>query len=105
MLIGQTTLTQGNLTHSHIYLRGFFDRFPSDAVGGSNRAEAAPRLVLVDWGGPTSVETDLCGEKQIFRARSWIREFFAANNAEAGDEVLIEEAAPYAYRVRLNKAS
>lgn len=105
MLIGQASLTPGNLKHSHIYLRAFFDRFPPDTVGGSNKAETAPRLLLIDWGGPALIETDLCGEKRIFRARRWIREFFAANDAAPGDEVVIEETSAYAYRIRLNKAS
>jgi len=42
-LIGQIEITQGNIDNNHIYLRSFFDRFPEDAVGGSNRHEKAAR--------------------------------------------------------------
>lgn len=104
-LIGQVEITQGNIDHNHIYLRSFFERFPEDAVGGSNRHEKAAREVIVDWGGGAPIHTDLDGSKRFFRARGWIRDFFELHDAEAGDRVLIEETGPYAYKVRLRKTS
>ncbi|MGP0104074.1 hypothetical protein [Rhodoblastus sp.] len=104
-LIGQVEITQGNIDHNHIYLRSFFERFPEDAVGGSNRHEKAAREVIVDWGGSAPIHTDLDGSKRFFRARGWIRDFFELHEAEAGDRVLIEETGPYAYKVRLRKTS
>ncbi len=74
--IGTTEITQGNIDNNHIYLRSFFERFPADAIGGSNRASAAQREIAVDWGGATVVMTDLDGQKKFFRKRAWIREFF-----------------------------
>lgn len=103
-LIGQVEITQGNLDNNHIYLRSFFDRFPEDAVGGSNRHEKAAREIVVDWGGGAPVHTDLDGSKRFFRARGWVRNFFELNGAEAGDRVLVEQTNPYSYRVRLHKA-
>lgn len=100
-LIGQVEITQGNINHHHIYLRSFFDRFPDDAIGGSNRQQKAARDVTVDWGGGDPVQTDLDGAKQFFRARGWIRTFFELNGAQAGDVVEVYEAGPYAYRVRM----
>lgn len=97
--LGTTEITQGNLNHSHIYLRSFFEAFPEDAVGGSNRALAAPREITVDWGGGAAVMTDLDGAKRFFRKRGWIRSFFERNGVRAGDMVLVEEIAPYRYRV------
>lgn len=97
--LGTTEITQGNLNHSHIYLRSFFEAFPEDAVGGSNRALAAPREIAVDWGGGAAVMTDLDGAKRFFRKRGWIRSFFERNGVRAGDMVLVEEIAPYCYRV------
>lgn len=97
--LGTTEITQGNLNHSHIYLRSFFEAFPEDAVGGSNRALAAPREITVDWGGGAAVMTDLDGAKRFFRKRGWIRSFFERNGVRAGDMVLVEEIAPYCYRV------
>ncbi|RMF10406.1 MAG: hypothetical protein D6763_05795 [Alphaproteobacteria bacterium] len=98
-LIGTTEITQGNIDNSHIYLRGFFEKFPADAIGGSNRASAASRKIAVDWGGGTVVMTDLDGTKRFFRKRGWIREFFERHGVRAGDKVTVEEIAPYTYRV------
>ena len=99
--IGTTEITQGNIDNDHIYLRSFFDKFPADAIGGSNRASAAQREIAVDWGGETVVMTDLDGAKRFFRRRGWIREFFERHGARAGDMVTVEEIAPYSYRVVL----
>jgi len=101
--LGKVEITQGNIDHDHIYLRSFFDRFPHDAIGGSNKSSKAPRNILVDWGADSWIETDLDGSKKFFRARSWIASFFQANNARAGDTVSVEEMSPYRYRVRLHK--
>ena len=100
---GTTEITQGNIDNNHIYLRGFFEKFPADAVGGSNRAAAAQREIAVDWGGAVVVMTDLDGAKRFFRKRGWIREFFERNGARAGDMVTVEEVAPYSYRVALRR--
>lgn len=101
--IGTTEITQGNIDNDHIYLRGFLDKFPADAIGGSNRASAAQREISVDWGGGTVVMTDLDGTKRFFRKRGWIREFFARHGARAGDMVTVEEVASYSYRVALQR--
>jgi hypothetical protein len=98
-LIGEVKVTQGNIDNNHIYLRSIFDRFPADAKGGSNKASAAKKEIIVDWGGPELVRTDLDGEKKFFRARGWINAFYKLNRAKAGDKVRIEETGPYRYRV------
>lgn len=102
--IGEVTITDGNIANSHIYLRSFFDRFPSDAVGGSNKASAAKRELTIDWGGAEPMVTDLDGSKKFFRARGWIGAFYKLNRAQAGDRVVVEQTAPYRYRIRLQKA-
>ncbi|MDF2372379.1 MAG: ASCH domain-containing protein [Rhizobiaceae bacterium] len=99
--IGECEISQGNIDHNHLYLRSFFDRFPADAVGGSNKSLLAARTIAVDWGGSESVVTDLDGSKKFFRARGWISRFFKQNNVHAGQKVLVEEIGPYHYRVRL----
>jgi len=101
--VGEAEITQGNIDHKHIYLRNFFDRFPSDAVGGSNKAEKAAREILVDW-GQGEVRTDLDGSKKFFRARGWIDSFFRANNVVVGDVVRVEETGPYQYSVLKRKS-
>ncbi|MFZ9198477.1 MAG: exonuclease domain-containing protein [Paracoccaceae bacterium] len=97
--IGTTEITQGNIDNNHIYLRSFFEQFPADAIGGSNFASAAQREVAVDWGGGNVVMTDLDGSKRFFRKRGWIREFFEGHGARAGDRVMVNEVAPYSYRL------
>lgn len=101
--IGETVLTQGNIDHNHIYLRDFFDRFPTDAVGGSNKKHKAIRDIMVLWDGGPAVVTDLDGSKKLFRARSWIHTFFVHHVVTPGDRVVVEEGEPYHYRVRCEK--
>lgn len=100
-LIGEVPVTQGNIDHNHIYLRSIFDKFPADAKGGSNKGSAAKREIVVDWGDPEPVRTDLDSDKKFFRARGWIGRFYKLNRAKAGDKVRIEETAPYRYRVSI----
>jgi hypothetical protein len=102
--IGEVVISEGNIANNHIYLRSFFDRFPADVVGGSNKASIARRTVTIEWGGPEPVVTDLDGTKKLFRARSWIGAFFQRNRAAPGDTVIVEQIAPYRYRVALRKA-
>lgn len=102
--IGISEITQANIKNNHIYLRGFFAKFPEDAIGGSNRSMAARREVTIDYGGETAIMTDLDGAKMFFRKRGWVRSFFERNGIVAGDKVLVEEIAPYSYRVSLLRA-
>lgn len=103
-IVGEVEITQANIEHSHIYLRGFFDQFPSDAIGGSNKASIAPRQVSVDYGGGATIMTDLDGLKRFFRNRSLAREFFALHSARVGDFAVLERLAPYQYRLRLRRS-
>ena len=103
--IGIVEITQGNIDNNHIYLRSFFEKFPADAIGGSNRASAAQREIAVDWGGDTVVMTDLDGAKRFFRKRSWIREFFERNGAKAGESLTVEQTGPYSYRVSMSRGA
>lgn len=98
-VIGEVEITDGNIANNHIYLRSFFDRFPADAIGGSNKATRAKRDLTIDWGGAEPVQTDLDGQKRIFRARGWIGAFYQLHRARAGDRVVVEEIAAYRYRV------
>ncbi len=102
-VIGEVEITEGNITHNHIYLRSFFDRFPGDAIGGSNKSTRAKRDLMIDWGGAEPVQTDLDGQKKFFRARGWIGAFYQLHSARAGDRVVVEEIAAYRYRVSLRK--
>jgi DNA polymerase III epsilon subunit-like protein len=103
-LIGRSVLSQSNLNNHHFYLRDFISSFPEEALGGSNRASAAERTLTISWGGAFSVVTDIDLTKKIFRDRSWVRSFFAENDARAGDTVEITETAPFCYQVALVRA-
>lgn len=100
----QTQLTDGNIKNSLFYLRGHLHRFPSDIVGGPNLDAKASKEATIDWGGPTPAMSDIDSEKQFFRRRGWIKQFFETAGARAGDWVYVEEVAPYHYRVSLGKA-
>ena len=99
-LLGTTKITQANIDHNHIYLRPFFEKFPADAIGGSNMSSVARREIAVDWGGETTVMTDLDGKKLLFRKRGWVSGFFQRNGIVAGDVVSVDEVGSYSYRVR-----
>lgn len=102
-LVGEVALTEANITHGHIYLRSFFDRFPADAIGGSNKASQAKRLLTVQTPLGDQFETDLDGKKRFFRARGAVRSFLESSRARAGDVVVVEEVAPYRYRLSLKR--
>lgn len=102
--VGEVQLTDGNIRNGHIYLRAFFDRFPPDAVGGSNKSSLADGLLTVETGAGNTFETDLDGSKRFFRARGPIKAFFTETGAKAGDFVCIDEVSPYRYRLTLKRA-
>lgn len=88
-------VTVGNLRNSHLYLP--LDFFPEDAVGGSNRLNAAPKKIAVKFDPGDKIETDLDGTKRMLRDRSAIRGFFAEGGFKEGDLVRIDRIAPYSY--------
>lgn len=79
------------MTYAQIYLRSFFDAFPADAIGGSNRREAARGEIPVDWGGEAPVLTDLHGTKRFSRKRGRIPVLLKAEGGRVGDRVVSEE--------------
>lgn len=100
-VLGQSVLSGGNIRNNHIKLASLMHAFPNDVIGGSNKTEVAPRRLTIDWGGPETVVTDIDGTKSIFRARGWVRRFFAASEAREGDTVTFTETAPYRISLRL----
>lgn len=73
--------------------------FPQDCVGGGSKLEAADRTVKLHINGET-VDTDIAGDKKIFRDRGAIRRFFEDKGIEPGDLVIIERLADYEYEAR-----
>jgi hypothetical protein len=102
-VLGRTLLSGGNIRNNHFYLTGFLDKFPTDAIGGSNKHDRAPNTMMIDWGGPHPVHSDIDKSKRFFRSRGWVGDFFAATGATENDTVVILGLSPYSVRVKLEK--
>jgi len=102
-LIGFSKLTAGNIRNNHFYLTSFITLFPKDLIGGKNKTLSAPKSAIVHWGASSPEESDIDGSKKIFRARGFMREFFANTDAQVGDQVKVEEISPYEYEISLLK--
>lgn len=96
-------LTGGNLRNNHIYLHKASHLIPPDAIGGGNRRAAAPGTVSVTFEPGMTVETDIAGDKMIFRTRGPVRDFLARSGASEDDEVCIEHDGPRSLRVSLKR--
>ncbi|MBD9529143.1 hypothetical protein [Paracoccus sp. PAR01] len=100
-ILGEVTLTAGNLRNSHIYVTPFKHLLPTDIFGGSNKDEPASRMAVIHYGAVTPVESDIPNDKNLFRNRSWAREFLARTGARPGDIVRFEASEPHTYHISL----
>ncbi|WP_347140245.1 hypothetical protein [Paracoccus sp. SSK6] len=100
-LVGEVVLTAGNLKNGHIYVTPFKHLLPKDIFGGTNKADLAPRRALLHYGTAIPIESDIPGDKNLFRDRAGARAFLASSGARAGDIVRFEESAPYTYHITL----
>ena len=92
-------ISDGNINNNHIYLRNIIDFFPDDTIGGKNKTESAPRTLSIKYDTDIEVETDIAGDKKIFRSRTGVKNFFTDNDIKAGDRVKITRLTPYTYRL------
>jgi hypothetical protein len=93
-------LTEGNLNNGHVYLRQHVDFFPSDAIGAANARDGQGVPLTLHFAGlPEAVQTDIVGDKHIFRSRGPWRKFFAHHALRPGDTVIIERRSAYEYHV------
>lgn len=92
------TVTRANRAYNHFYLTAARDLFPEDVFGGSNKTQAAPRTVRIQFGSE-AVDTDIDRTKNIFRRRAWVARFFDASRVQPGDRIQLEQLEPYLYRV------
>lgn len=90
------TITQGNLNNNHFSLTKIIDIFPQDVIGGPNKSHTG-QPVCIECGNET-IATDIA-DKKIFRRRGWVRRFFEENCVKPGDQVCLEQLAPYQYRI------
>jgi hypothetical protein len=97
----EVVLTGGNIRNGHIYLRGVSSMLPADVIGGPNASTKAPRRLTVSFEPGETVETDVAGDKMIFRARGPVSDFFRLSGAKEDDAVLIERTSDYCLTISL----
>lgn len=102
LFLGETEVTQGNLTNDHFYLRSFLNRFPQELVGGRDLPEPVLAKLETD-DACLSTSTDICPRHRFFRDRCWTRLFFENSTARPGDRVVVRELAPYRYHISLRR--
>ncbi len=93
-------LTGGNIRNGHFYLRVARSLLPVNAIGGANKS-AAGWPVTLNFASGETVETDIDGEKMIFRERAAVRRFFERVKPREGDRLLLERTAERHFRVSL----
>jgi len=92
-------LQAGNFGNGHVYLHKDLDFFPLDSIGPSNRRKGEGKLLLLHiCCSDKPIETDIAGDKKIFRRRFWDR-FFDHHKLEVGDFIAIERISDFQYRV------
>jgi hypothetical protein len=97
-------LTQGNLNNDHFKLTSCLPMFPVDSIGGGNKKEVAKRLLIIRPRGDENIETDIDGEKNIFRKRGWVGAMFRRTNAKLGDYVHIKKQDGGGYEIWVEKS-
>jgi ASC-1-like (ASCH) protein len=94
-------VTEGNLRNNSLYVSKVIDRFPAWAIGGRDKSKAAKPMTLMFHQGPT-VETDIVGDRKLFRTRAWGR-WFDEHKVKSGDRVVFTPINDRTYAVGLAK--
>lgn len=97
-------LSQGNINNNHIYLSSVISFFPKESIGGANKTSLAPKMLTIDTGIEESVQTDIAGDKKIFRDRAMIRRFMQVKRLKAGDSVQIQRTGDLAFKLIAERA-
>jgi hypothetical protein len=82
-------LTKANVKYNHIYLTKVIGMFPKKYIGGSNKLSLAPSQLTLDVGKGKTFKTDIAGDKNIFRTREAIKEFYGNYDVTEGDNVVV----------------
>jgi hypothetical protein len=93
-------LTGGNIRNSHVYLTRVMDMFPDEYVGGSKKSECAPSLLRLDVGQEKIFDTDIAGDKKIFRSREALKAFFENFDVGEGDFIVLSTSKKGHYKLR-----
>ena len=93
-------LTQGNLSHDHVYLQPHLGFFPADTLGARNARDGTGALLTLHFEGlPGTVRTDIAADKKIFRCRGAWQAFFKHHGLRPGDRITIKRLSAYEYHV------
>jgi DNA (cytosine-5)-methyltransferase 1 len=100
-------VTAGNIRNSHIYITGHHDFFPSDCLGDSRRnGDGTGKIIRIFLTGLNkTIETDIARDaktrtpRRVFRARTWVREFFEYHKIQTGDVLALERTGTREYRL------
>ena len=95
----EVRITDGALKNSYFYVKGIVDFFPDDVFGGANRDKSAERKLTIFWGAGRPVKSDIAGDKNVLRERSWVRDFYEAHKIQRGDKVIVEKISEYRYHI------
>lgn len=99
-------ISQGALKNSYMGIDNQCNFFPNDAFGQSNKKLGEGKKVrLTVQGISEPIDTDIAGDKLIFRRRYWCSQFYNAYQIKAGDIVKIEKINNYEYRISKNQIS
>jgi hypothetical protein len=101
-------ITAANLKHSHLYVTGLRDLFPSEAVGGARRKGSNGHgfELILDGLGQTVV-TDIGSDAKTGKARGFLRcraaigRFFKHHAVRPGGYVELQRLADRKYRLSL----
>ena len=96
-------LTGGNIRNNHIYLTKVMSLFPDCYIGGSKKADMANSTLKLDVGNGKYFDTDIAGDKKIFRTREGLRAFFEHFDLTEGDSVILSTATKGNYKLRPKK--
>jgi hypothetical protein len=74
--------------------------FPADAIGAAKAQDGKGAMLTLHLEGLAEpIETDIAGDKKIFRCRGEVGKFFARCGLSEGNSVVIERLSAYEYRI------
>lgn len=93
-------LTGGNIRNNHVYLTKALDMFSDKYIGGSKKELQAMSLLKLDVGNNQIFETDIAGDKKIFRSREALKAFFGNFDVVEGDLITLSTSDGCLYKLR-----
>lgn len=97
----EITLTAGMVRQNQVRVTSVMGQLPAACIGGARRDEQGRLLKLHLDEGPT-LETDVVGNRKMFRTRAWGK-WFKAQRLSGGDGLAFYSVGRGAYRVVPNR--